>query len=241
MTIEIRSGTITGALAGGITTNVNVTGVDGHAGPQVHIELTTPVVVTPGNTYVLAASSPNAANNVAWCYDNDLYPNGRLIAGGAPQATLDHGFRTFAPPDPVLTALQNVQAGIDALEGKSDTLLAGQGDISGDIASAQTAILNAISGISIGDDSAAIAALEAKMDAFNTQFDNFDVDVRGALFNLGNSLNAHDMQFDSFDVDVRGELLHHRNALNALEAKLDTIIQMLEDLPFNNGKGGAKK
>jgi hypothetical protein len=205
LTVEIRSGTVTGTVVGGVTLNVDVNGAEGHNGPQVHIDLTTPAPVTPGNTYVLMASTPNAANNLAWCYNNlgSTYANGRAVVNGTPNANMDLGFRTYAPPDPVLSALDEIQEGIDALEGKSDTLLAEHSDITTALANLQSAI----DGIESNDDTAALAALETKADSLLSGHG----DISAAIANLQSAIDGIEGGDDSA-------------AIAALEGKADNLL-----------------
>ncbi|MBM3926504.1 MAG: hypothetical protein FJ320_11100 [SAR202 cluster bacterium] len=115
-------------------------------------------------------------------------------------------------------SLTGVNAAIQAIEAKLDAIDLSNLDAPVSTRAQQSTLVSRANSID-----AALAALEGKLDSLNSQFDAFDVDVRGALQAMSNADNAHDAQFDSFDVDVRGALQNHGNALNALEAKLDNM------------------
>jgi hypothetical protein len=129
--VNIRAGTITGAILGTSTAHVPDNLNLGGGTALTRFLFASPVTLTPGSTYVIDASqiapiviTPPADNNINFLWyggplNASTYPNGRAIVSGTPQPNFDFGFQegltSAAVPEPSFLALAAFGAGVVGL------------------------------------------------------------------------------------------------------------------------------
>lgn len=100
LTVNVRAGSIGGALLGTAVATVPLTGAT-----LFHVDFPTPISTTPGSPYVIELQQ--AVQSIRWYSVNPggAYPGGTAITSGIVEAGGDYIFNTYAAPGPAATSL----------------------------------------------------------------------------------------------------------------------------------------